>query len=247
MPEATTKFYDTISEKYDWFFSSRSGVIERQSRQLKPILEGFHVKTILDCSCGNGLQTIPLVKMGYDVDGGDISGNMLRKAIEYADKEGLDIHFQQADFRELEKTFTKTYDCVLSMGDAIPHLMTDEDLKKAVSSIYNRVNPGGIALIEMRDFDEMLANKKRFHPMRINHIWDVYRYSILYVFDYLPNAIRFNVIYLIENMETGEKHMENESVDYNPIKRADFLAYLEDAGFENATYENGIYLARRPH
>ena len=41
---------------------------------------------------------------------------------------------------------------------------------------------------------------------------DGLRYSILYVFDYIPGVIRFNIVYLIENMETGEKYTEHESV-----------------------------------
>ena len=87
---------------------------------------------------------------------------MLKKASEYADKEGLKKKFLQADFRELEKVFIKTYDCVLSMGNSIPHLMTNEDIEKAVLSIYNRINPKGISVIEIRDYDKMLAEKNDF-------------------------------------------------------------------------------------
>jgi hypothetical protein len=96
----------------------------------------------------------------------------------------------------------------------------------------------------MRDYDEMLAKKIRFHPMRINDIQDGFRYSILYVFDYLSNAIRFNIVYLIENIETGEKHMEQESVEYNPIKKSDFIAYLKETGFTDVEF-NGFYIGKK--
>jgi SAM-dependent methyltransferase len=242
---SAANFYDVIAEKYSWFFFSRENIIERQIDQLKPILEQFKIKSILDCSCGDGLQTIPLVKQGYIVDGGDISTSMLKKAAERAEKENLKINFKQADFRELEETFSQTYDCVLTMGNSIPHLMTDEDISKAVSSIYGRTNPAGIAIIEMRDYDKMLVDKERFLPMRINDIQDGFRYSILYVFDYLPDIIRFNVVYLIENIETGEKFMEQEATDLNPIKRADLISHLKEAGFIRVDYENGLYIAQK--
>ena len=240
-----SNFYDAIAEKYSWFFSSRMNIMERQIAQIKPILEQFNIKSILDCSCGDGLQAIPLVKQGYIVDGGDISANMVKKAVEYAEKENLKINFKQADFRELEQTFSKTYDCVLTMGNSIPHLMTDEDITKALSSIYGRINANGIAIIEMRDYDKMLADKERFLPMRINDVQDGFRYSILYVFDYLPDFIRFNIVYLIEKIETGEKFMEQESVELNPIKRTDFVAHLKDVGFDSVDYENGLYIAQK--
>ena len=224
-------FYDKIADKYNWFFSSRNNLMEREFDELKPILEKYNVKRILDCSCGDGIQAIALAKHGYTVDGGDISGNMINKAAEYAEKENVKINFKQADFRELENSFAGKYDCVLSWGNSIPHLLNNHDIKKAVSSIYSRINDGGIAVINMRNYDAMLAAKNRFHPMRINDIQDGFRYSILYVFDYLPEIIRFNIVYLIENIETGEKHMEQESVDYNPIKKDEFTAHLKDAGF----------------
>ena len=97
----------------------------------------------------------------------------------------------------------------------------------------------------MRDYDKMLAEKNRFHPMRRNDIQDGFRYSVLYVFDSLPNIIRFNIVYLIENMETGEKFMEQECVDYSPIKRADFVARLKEAGFVNVEYRCWIYIAQK--
>ena len=238
-------FYDKIANKYSWFFSSRDKAMERTIDDLKPILDKFSVQTILDCSCGDGLQAIPLAKQGYSVDAGDISVNILEKAREFAERENVEINFKQADFRELEKTFTDTYDCVLSLGNSIAHLMTDEDIKKAVSSIYNRINPNGIVLVGMRDYDKMLAEKKRFHPMRINDIQDGFRYSILYVFDYLPELIRFNIVYLIENVETGEKYMEQESVDYNPIRQADFVAHLKEAGFVDIEANAWFYVAQK--
>ncbi|OJU16544.1 MAG: hypothetical protein BGN88_03560 [Clostridiales bacterium 43-6] len=58
------------------------------------------------------------------------------------------------------------------------------------------------------------------------------RYSILYVFDYLDTVIRFHIVYLIENLETGEKHMETETVDYNPIQRDSLITALKKAGFQ---------------
>jgi len=227
----TEQFYNNIADKYNWFFSSREKIMENQADEIKTILEKYNAKTILDCSCGNGLQAISLAKQGYIVDGGDISENMLKKAAEFAKEENININFRQADFRELEKIFFDKYDCVLSWGNAIPHLMTEEDIKKAVSSIYRRLNENGIAIIEMSNFDNILASKNRFIPMRINDIKEGFRYSILYVLDYLPESVLYNIIYLMENLETGEKKMEHESVYYNPIKKTDFLIYLEDAGF----------------
>jgi SAM-dependent methyltransferase len=224
-------FYDKIADKYSWSFSSRDEVMALQMSEIMPILEQFEIKTILDCSCGDGLQAIPLARHGYQVEGGDISLNMVKKAIKYAGEENLAINFRQADFKELEKTFENKYDCILSWGNAFTHLLTDTEINKALYSIYNRLNLNGVAVIEMRNYDYMLETKNRFYPMKINNVQDGYRYSVLLVFDYLPKLIRFNAIFLLENVETGEKRMEQEFIDCNPIKKSNFLAQLKGAGF----------------
>ncbi|MCL2884304.1 MAG: class I SAM-dependent methyltransferase [Oscillospiraceae bacterium] len=227
------EFYDAIANKYDWLFSSREKIMDNEAGLFLPVFDTYRVQSVLDCSCGNGLQAISLAKRGYAVDGGDISENMISEAQRLAQATGVSVHFKQSDFRKLHDNFPQTYDCVLSWGNSIPHLMNDADIAKTLNNIYACTKLGGIALIDMRNYDWMLDTRVRFLPMRIHDIRDDFRYSILYVFDYLPGVIRFNLVYLIENMKTGEKHMESESVDYNPIKKADFLCALHNAGFKN--------------
>lgn len=226
-------FYDKISNKYHWFFSSWENIMGQEVSLIQPILDKYNVKTVLDCSCGSGLQAIGLTKNGFTVDGCDISQSMIDKAYDLCRRENFNIVFKKCDFRELESAYNNKFDAVISWGNSIPHMMTEADILKALSSIYSRINDGGIALFDMRNYDVMLEKKKRFHPMRINDVKDDKRYSLLFVFDYLESFIRFNVIYLIEDLKTGEKHMEFESVDYNPIKKNDFVKMLTQVGFKN--------------
>lgn len=174
-------FYNRIADKYDWFFSSKEKVMERQVKQISEMLGKYNAKTVLDCSCGNGMQAIGLAKHGYIVDGGDISQEMVDHANRHATEQGVDITFKKADFRNLEQTFSKKYDVVLSWGNSIPHLLSDAELNQALKSLYNHIVDKGIALIEMRNYDLMLKDKPRFLPMRINEIKNGCRYSILYV------------------------------------------------------------------
>ncbi|PKM63239.1 MAG: hypothetical protein CVU97_01050 [Firmicutes bacterium HGW-Firmicutes-21] len=241
-------FYDTIADKYHWFFSSWENATNNDMGLICPVFEKHGVKTVLDCSCGSGLQAIGLAKRGYKVEASDISGVMIDEATRLAEKEKVDIKFRQADFRELGKYYKGEYDAVISWGNSIPHLMSDTDIEKALTEIYALTKKGGIAMFSMRNYDLMIKDKKRFHPMRINDIKDNKRYSIVYVFDYHKSKICFNIIYLIEDLETGLKHMESESVDYNPIKKDKFISLVHKVGFKNITYtENGNinYLAEK--
>ncbi|KKI91468.1 hypothetical protein WQ54_14435 [Bacillus sp. SA1-12] len=232
LKHGTEKFYDNIAEKYHWFFSSWDDVMERQMKNLVPQLRNYNADTILDCSCGTGLQAIGLAKVGFDVVGTDLSQNMLDKAQRNATEAKVNLRLLKSDLRELNSNVVGLFDAVICMGNSIPHLMSEIDLKKALKNIYNCVNQSGVAIFEMRNYDKMLSEKPRFLPMRINDEKDGKFVSVLYVFDYLEKIVRFNIVYLIEDKNSGNKSMEVESVDYNPIKSEIFKKLLLEARFK---------------
>ncbi len=199
------KFYNNIAEKYHWFFSSWDDVMQRQMQELTPLLQKHKVKTVLDCACGTGLQAIGLANAGFEVIGSDLSKGMLEAAEKNAGKAGISIKLIQADFKELRNRVEGEFDAVICMGNSIPHLMNKEDIAKALANIYKCVKPGGLAVFDTRNYDKMLLEKQRFLPMRINAEKDGNIVSVLYVFDYLDNIIRFNIVYLIEDKKTGGK------------------------------------------
>ena len=245
----TQNFYDSIASKYHWFFSSWDDVQKRQMQELIPLLKQNNVQTVLDCACGTGLQAIGLARAGFQVTGSDLSIKMLEIARENSKNDGIEhIELIQADFRELNQKVGSKFDAVLCMGNSIPHLMNDADLLDALKNIYGCLKHGGLAIFEMRNYDRMLAERRRFLPMRIHAEKDGKIVSVLYVFDYLENIIRFNIVYLIEDKASGEKNMEVEVVDYNPIRRETFLILLKSAGFVDISSKetgNVTYTAKR--
>ena len=226
------EFYKNIAHRYHWFFSSWDDVMKRQMEQLVPLLREYRVHSVLDCACGTGLQVIGLRKAGFDVVGSDLSEDMLAVAGRNLEKEGIgDVQLVQADFREINKKIDKKFDAVICMGNAIPHLFGNDEILKALLSIYGCLEDKGVAVIETRNYDKMIKDKYRFLPMRIHKEKDGFIISILYVFDYLPGLIKFNVVYLVENPSTGERKMEVEVVYYNPVSRDVFVQLMEQAGF----------------
>ena len=246
MKNLTEEFYDKIAQKYQWFLSSWDNIMDRQLKMLIPVLNENNVKTILDCACGTGLQTIGLKKSGYQIIGSDLSTGMLEKANQNANEENLKIQFVKSDFRELSKKIPEKFDAVICLGNAISHLMNNKDLSDALGNIYEKVNDNGIAIFEMRDFDAMLKDKNRFQPMRINDVKDNKSVSVFFVYDYLEKSIMFNVIYLIHDLLSGEKLMEVESVEYNAVLKENFIKLLMDSKFKDVKIdENGYYIAHR--
>lgn len=206
--------------------------MNRQMEQLVPLLRKHKIRSVLDCACGTGLQLIGLAESGFDVVGSDLSENMLAVARRNLEKEGIgDVQLIQADFREINKKIDRKFDAVICMGNSIPHLFGDDEVLKALRSIYDCLKDDGIAVIEMRNYDRMLKDKPRFLPLRIHEEKDGQIVSVLYVLDYLQDRIRFNVVYLTKDKDTGAEEIDVEAVDYNPIRSSVFVDMLTRVGY----------------
>lgn len=84
--------------------------------------------TLLDCSCGIGTQAIGLAKRGFTVTATDLSSVAIQRAKRESQSFGVEIDFGVADFRSLETDVTGKFDIVLSADNALPHLISDDDL-----------------------------------------------------------------------------------------------------------------------
>lgn len=164
-------FYDNLASQYDKLFSDWQETTKEQAIILDRLFsaEGFDKSVqILDCACGIGTQAIGLAVMGYNVTASDISNAEIAQAKERALKNNADITFEIADFRELEKKFSRQFDIIIAMDNALPHMLTSDDLESAVKSIVSRLASGGIFVASIRDYDELLRNKPPYSPPYIH-------------------------------------------------------------------------------
>ena len=111
------------------------------------LFERYGVRSVLDCACGTGQHLYMLSRSGYDVSGSDYSEKMLDVAHKNLENSGLDIPLYKCDFRYLELKHTRTFDAVICLTTALPHLHTDDDLILSLKSMKNRLNPGGILVL----------------------------------------------------------------------------------------------------
>ena len=50
----------------------------------------------------------------------------------------VEICFENADFRTLSKSFSEQLDIVIAMDNALPHMLSNEDLERAINSITHQ-------------------------------------------------------------------------------------------------------------
>ncbi|MFX1521167.1 MAG: class I SAM-dependent methyltransferase [Promethearchaeota archaeon] len=216
-------FYEEFVNSYDRLVSLENR-IERESNFFKRIFSENNVKTILDCACGTGHHVIMLKQMGYTVIGSDQSPSMIKQAKINSEKYGIRTSFQIADFRNLTNVFHENFDAIVCVGNSLPHLFSDEDLTKAICEMYYVLNKNGILIIDQRNYDKLVKKRQRFFPIsfRDDEIF-------LYVLDYFPNKIVFNIIVI----EIEKRKIKTYSTEYNPLKKRKLISMLQMTGFKD--------------
>lgn len=167
----TQTFYDNLAAQYDKLFLDWESATFEQAKILDKLFRdsGFGVASrILDCACGIGTQAIGLARIGYNVTASDISDGEICEAKSRAEKAGVEIHFENADFRTLQKTFSEQFDIVIAMDNALPHMLSQGDLENAVKSIVSQIKENGLFVGSIRDYDTLLKNKPPYSPPYIH-------------------------------------------------------------------------------
>ena len=155
-------FYDNLATQYDKLFLDWQATTQEQAEILNHIFQnnGFDTTAkILDCACGIGTQAIGLAARGYNVTASDISAGELVEAEKRAKRNKVEICFKRADFRALANTFTEKFDIIIAMDNALPHMLSSDDLESAIKSIVNQVKEKGIFVASISDYDSLLMEK----------------------------------------------------------------------------------------
>ena len=185
MAKPVADFYDRLSPEYrhnmgwDW-----EAVMREEGVTLNRFLEDRMDRpgpyTLLDCSCGIGTQAIGLALQRHQVHATDLSTVSIDCARKEAENLGVEMSFGVADYRALGETVSDTFDVVLTCDNSIAHCLKDEDLDAALASMKSRLNPDGILLISLRDYDALVMDKPRFNNEHVQDRPDVPSNSILY-------------------------------------------------------------------
>ena len=167
----TQTFYDNLASQYDKLFLDWKSATIEQADLLHNIFadNGFDKAAhILDCACGIGTQAIGLASLGYNVTASDISDGELVEAKKRAFHANVSIRFEKADFCALSDTFTEQFDIIIAMDNALPHMLSSEDLGRAVRSITAQLKDNGIFVGSIRDYDALLKDKPPYSPPYIH-------------------------------------------------------------------------------
>lgn len=228
---AQVPLYDVLATDYDRFVNWQ----ERLAREL-PFLERLFaergVRRILDAACGTGHHAIALAQRGYEVVGADLSAPMIDCARENARTAGVEVRFAVAGFGHLSALGEKDLDAVLCLGNSLPHVLTPSAVTEALADFAALLRPGGLVVIQNRNFDRVWVRRERFMEPQSYRLGDQ-EWIFLRFYDFHDQTVTFNMIRLYRT-ENGWSQ-DIESTELRPLFGHDLANALAEVGFVDVT------------
>jgi SAM-dependent methyltransferase len=244
MAVTPAEFYNNLAAEYHLIFEDWESSMARQAAALAPVLErtcGSGAR-ILDCACGIGTQTLGLAGLGFRVAGSDASAMAIERARNEAAIRGLEIPLFHADMRQLS-AIPGDYDAVIAMDNALPHLESDMELRRAAEAIHAKLRPGGLFLASIRDYDRLIVERPTVQGPAF-HSDSGRRRIVFQLWDWLDERRYAFHLYITREMEGGWQTHHGVST-YRALLRDELSEILRSAGFVEVRWqmpeESGYY------
>jgi len=231
MAQSFDNFYDDMAAAYHLIFADWNVTIERQQAVLSRLLPPpTTAGMVLDCAFGIGTQALGLARVGYTVEGTDLSSEKVARAKREAAARGLHIPFRVDDMRALHTSPVGRFGVVIAFDNALPHLDSDEDVRMALGAMRDRLSSHGRLFISLRDYGPLMKQRPCMTPpatfldegcRRIVHqVWD-WRDERRYVLH----------LYITREMQNGEWVTNHFLGHYRAITPQEVADHAEQVGF----------------
>jgi SAM-dependent methyltransferase len=236
-------FYDDFAPFYHLIFADWDASIERQGSALGAIVRAHWPghRSVLDVSCGIGTQSIALARNGFWVKASDVSQGAIERARSEAAQRGLVIEFSLCDMRDAFACHGGGFDVVISADNSIAHLLDDEEIVRALASMYECLKPGGGCLLTVRDYDREPRGTNIVKPYAAR-TENGKRFVGVQVWDFAGDLYDLTLYAIEEDVATGAVTTRALRSRLYAIGTERLLALMRRAGFERAQRLDEVFV-----
>ncbi|MGA7161076.1 MAG: class I SAM-dependent methyltransferase [Bacteroidota bacterium] len=229
-----SQFYDTLAEDYD----TMTGFDKRFIHE-KPffnlLMQRFGITTALDAGAGTGFHSLLLGQLGARMTAVEVSKKMVVRLKAHAKERRLNIDVIESSFQNLPKGLNKKFDAVLCMGNSLPHLLTYGELVQSLKNFSAVLHPGGVLLLQLLNYDRILANKERVQSVK-----EAGGVTFIRFYEFHEGHVIFNILRL--KKEDGRLIHSIDSIKLRPIVKVELTNALQESGFDDLRFHGSIAL-----
>lgn len=209
-------------------------------RREGPFLERFLAllpeRSVLDVGCGSGEHARHLAALDYRVVGLDRSPAMIESAVE----EPLppNLRFVTGDVAEAGRLLDERFGGALCLGNVLPFLVAESELKRALAAMADRLVPGGRLLFQLLNYERLRARNERSLPLNFRP-GDDGEIVFVRLMEFQPdNRVLFfpTTLALDPAAEEPVRLVRTKRVELATWTRHELEPLLRTAGFDSVTW-----------
>jgi glycine/sarcosine N-methyltransferase len=155
--------YLTFAADYDWLFDDdalRGGGAINHPATARLLERTRYGSTVLDASCGTGINAAALARRGFAVWATDGSEAMITEAAARFRREHLAIPVRHSLWADLPATLAERFDVVLCVGNSLVHAAGQDAMVEALTGLRRMTRPGGHVAIDSRNWEKLHAERR---------------------------------------------------------------------------------------
>ncbi len=185
--------------------------------------EGLRPRTAVDLACGTGSVALLLARKGMEVNGVDMSEEMLTVAVQKAQEAGVMPRFACQRLEELR--LPRAVDLAVCALDSLDYITDPAACQEAIRRIYRALNPGGIFIFDVNTPEKLRAMDGQVFLDEDADVYCVWRGE----FDESTNICSYGMDLFQRRGDTWERSFE-EHREY-AYSEEQLAGYLKTAGF----------------
>lgn len=195
------------------------------------LLDRFGCKKVFESCMGDGFNCLSLLWYGYEVTGNEIDPYFRELALANIQQQKMKLDSITAyDWREIPDEFACSHDAVLCLGNSLTYMMTRAEQELVVRNFKKIIRPGGIVVIDHRNYDYMLDEREHILKDPQNN----FRYSRK--FYYCGENVSCYPVEIEDKRVVLEyKHKVSGKagrLELYPFRREEVIDVMESAGLE---------------
>jgi ubiquinone/menaquinone biosynthesis C-methylase UbiE len=225
-PRRCRASYGDLAAEFDFLFPDPDELARLEASSLHAIFGRYGVRSVLDCACGTGIQTLGLAMLGYDVAASDISRRMVEVLDRKAKDKGLAVPSHQADFRRLGQWPGRTFDAVICGGGSLTLVPRREEMAMALARMASVVTPGGLVVVGLHNYmllreqGEEFVLRRPFRAGTSEVAFDVREFG----------AERAFVTHTFAHLDRGRWHVKSSTKSHHYVTAAELRSLMLASG-----------------